>query len=206
MAVIMMTLLTISLVMFDCTHLFPVTLTAKWQANAESALSPTLKSWLFDSGSLTARLKAHCHHFEVVVIGQAEQVCSEQEACEFIPAGEPMLVREVLLLCDGKPQVFARSLMPLSTLTGDEAFLGELGNMPLGQAIFNSPYLTRGEFSVAKFNQQSAVGQLAEQLSLPTQESLWGRRSIFFLHDKPLAVAEVFLPQAVAYQAMEASA
>ncbi len=196
----------ISFVMFDYTRLFPVTLNANWLTEPQLPLSPELKSWLYDGGSLTARLKAHCHQFEVIVLGQSEQLCSAEEACSHIKEGEPVIVREVLLLCDGKPQVFARSLMPLSTLTGDEACLAGLGNMPLGQAIFNSPHLQRGEFSVAKFSSQSSVAQLAEQLELTPQHELWGRRSIFFLHDKPLAVAEVFLPQALAYQAMEASA
>lgn len=192
--------------MLDYKCLFPVTLPAKWLNGSQLNLSPELNAWLYNSGSLTARLKAHCHQFEVVVLGQTEQPCSAEEACADIKAGEPVIVREVLLLCDSKPQVFARSLIPLSTLTGDEARLANLGNMPLGQAIFNSPYLKRGEFSIAKFAQNSSVGQLATQLKLAPQHPLWGRRSLFFLHDKPLAVAEVFLPQAFAYQTMEASA
>ncbi|MFB0999733.1 MAG: chorismate lyase, partial [Colwellia sp.] len=42
--------------------------------------------------------------------------------------------------------------------------------------------------------------KLALQLELPPRKELWGRRSTFMLHDKPLMVAEVFLPNAFAYQ------
>jgi chorismate--pyruvate lyase len=31
-------------------------------------------------------------------------------------------------------------------------------------------------------------------------DELWGRRSVFIVENKPLMVAEVFLPQAFAYQ------
>ncbi|NMP33078.1 chorismate lyase [Thalassotalea sp. M1531] len=186
--------------MLDFSHHFPITLAAKWQHEVEEYLPPELHSWLYDAQSLTARLKAHCKEFKVVVIGQEQQLCIEQDACDHIPVGEPVIVREVLLYCDDVPQVFARSLMPLATLTGDEAFLSDLGTKPLGQVIFNSPFLKRGDFSVAKFDAQSSVAALANALTLPASDVLWGRRSIFFLHDKPLAVAEVFLPHAFAYQ------
>jgi len=187
-------------VMLDFSHFFPVTLSAKWQQDAKTTLSPELNSWLYDANSLTARLKASSKNFNVVVLGQREETCSELDACDHIQQGEPIIVREVLLFCDEKPQVFARSLMPMATLTGDEAILAHLGNKPLGQMIFNSPYLKRGDFSIASFDQQSSVMKLAKSLALPKMSKLWGRRSIFFLHGKPLAVAEVFLPQAFAYQ------
>jgi len=37
---------------------------------------------------------------------------------------------------------------------------------------------------------------------LPSQTELWGRRSTFMLHGKPLMVAEIFLPNAFAYQSL----
>ncbi|WP_448212521.1 chorismate--pyruvate lyase family protein [Colwellia sp. MEBiC06753] len=192
--------------MLDFSRFFPVTLSAQWQDNTDISMPSVLHSWLYDAGSLTARLKSHFTNFRVEVIGQVEQACLPQDACQHIKVGEPVIVREVLLFCDDKPQVFARSIMPLATLTGDEAKLAGLGNMPLGQAIFNSPYLTRGEFSVAQFDADSTVASLASDLGCVASQSLWGRRSIFFLHDKPLAVAEIFLPDALAYSQSEVTA
>ena len=186
--------------MTNVSQLFPVTLSCEWEHTGFEHLSESLKHWLLDPNSLTARLKSQAKTFKVVVVGQTQSLCNEQEACSFIPAYEPILIREVILYCDDQPQVFARSLLPLSSLTGEEASLSTLGDVPLGQVIFNNTNLVRGDISVGCFDQNSSVAQLAKQLDLPQQEKLWGRRSLFFLHDKPLSVAEVFLPKAFAYQ------
>ena len=192
---------------------FPVTLTGQWQSpNDEntSLLSEILKDWLLDEGSLTKRLKGRCKHFQVKVIGEEQQLCSAAEACNLIEVNEPVLVREVLLYCDDVPQVFARSLLPLKSLTGKERVLGNLGEQPLGQVLFNSPSLQRQRLEFSSFSANSSVAMLAQSLAKQnTQENsptlvkspIWGRRSIFILEDKPLMVAEVFLPGAFAYQA-----
>ncbi|WP_386035366.1 chorismate--pyruvate lyase family protein [Thalassotalea euphylliae] len=186
--------------MQSISQFFPVTLPAIWRHLSPSSFNNVMGSWLFDSSSLTARLKANCQKFHVEVIGQKEEIVQTQDACEHITQGTKAIIREVLLYCDGQPHVFARSIMPLDSLTDDEAFLANLGDKPLGQAIFNSPHLTRGDFSVAQFDSDTRVVKLSNTITDINVEALWGRRSIFFLHDKPLAVAEVFLPSAIAYQ------
>lgn len=186
--------------MHSLSNLFPVTLTAKWQNKSSDQRSSQLMDWLFDPTSLTARLKRHCLTFHVEVLGQEIIACPTNEACEIVRAGEKVLAREVLLYCDNIPHVFARSLLPLTSLTGEQKALAELGDKPLGQVIFNNPSLERKLIEIASFNMQSSVGRLAQQLSLATLEELWGRRSLFYLEAKPLIVAEVFLPPALAYQ------
>jgi len=111
-----------------------------------------------------------------------------------------VLVREVILYCDDTPQVFARSLLPLTSLTGSEQQLAHLGNQPLGQVIFNSPDLERKDIEVACLGPQTPVAALARTLDLEDVGRLWGRRSLFYLQHKPIMVAEVFLPGAFAYQ------
>jgi chorismate--pyruvate lyase len=195
---------------------FPITLTGQWQspkALGFSSLPTPLKAWLLDEGSLTARLKNHCGNFQVKVIGEQQQSCSAAESCDLIKVGEPVLVREVILYCDDVPQVFARSLLPLASLTGAEQILANLGEQPLGQVLFNNPSLQRLRLELSSFDKESSVVALAAKLAaqhasnsslvkastIPKQE-LWGRRSIFMLENKPLMVAEVFLPDAFAYQ------
>jgi chorismate--pyruvate lyase len=184
---------------------FPINLSNIWHSASDSDLDENLKSWLFDPTSLTSRLKSHCHQFRVELLGQKIENCQKTEAVALIPAGEAVLVREVLLYCDDKPQVFARSLLPLSSLTGAEQVLANLGTQSLGQVLFNNPLLERQTIEIAEFSESSSVGKLAKQLKLSkqlveSQKKLWGRRSIFILEDKPLMVAEVFLPGAFAYQ------
>lgn len=180
--------------------LFPVQMHAKWCKEKTSQLSLYLQDWLLDPSSLTARLKQHCQVFSVQVLGQRIERCSPAESNEDIIANEEVLVREVLLICDDKPQVFARSLLPLRSLTGDEKQLANLGSQSLGQVLFNHPQLKRKGIEVASFNESSTVATLAKSYSLNFSGALWGRRSIFVLDNKPLMVAEVFLPQSFAYQ------
>jgi len=185
---------------------FPVTLSSHWQSSDLCVLSEHLQSWLLDPSSLTARLKTHCHQFRVELLGQKVEPCQAHEAVVTIPVGEQVLVREVLLYCDDKPQVFARSLLPIASLTGAEQALADLGTQSLGQVLFNNSSLERKTIEIAEFDSTSSVGKLARDLQLEITHTLWGRRSIFMLESKPLMVAEVFLPGAFAYQKIKRSA
>lgn len=179
--------------------LFPVKMQANWHSPVASEINDYLLDWLMDPSSLTARLKKHSDKFQVQVLGQQIEACSEQEANADIKQGEQVLVREVLLFCDEVPQVFARSLLPLRSLTGKEQALTQLGNQSLGQVLFNNPELKRKCIEVSSFDNSSSVTQIANYYNLPQKTQLWGRRSVFLLHDKPLMVGEVFLPGAHAY-------
>ena len=188
---------------------FPVTLTGQWQTVVDNnllLLESPLKSWLLDTQSLTARLKACSNHFHVQVIGEQEQICSVEDSSALIAVGTPILVREVLLVCDNVPQVFARSILPISSLTGNEQALAHLGDQPLGQVLFNNPSLKRQGLEVSSFSDETSVVKLATSLAsqmaninINWTKPLWGRRSIFMISNKPLMVTEVFLPSAYAY-------
>ena len=186
-------------------HLFPITLKTQWKTIAnvtsQNFIHEGVFDWLIDPSSLTARLKQHSNKFSIEVLGQQVQPCSQQEANEDIAEGEQVLVREVLLFCDEKPQVFARSLLPLSSLTGDEQKLAELGEQSLGQVLFNHVDLIRKGFEIANFDQESSLTPLLNALHLSQSTPLWGRRSVFIVKDKPIMVAEVFLPDSIAYRA-----
>lgn len=186
----------------DLQHeLFPVTLSASWCSEKAAPLPVQLKDWLLDPSSLTQRLKSSSTTFGVQVLGQQITTCSNEEANEDIHAGQEVLVREVLLFCDDQPHVFARSLLPLSSLTGEEKKLASLGNQSLGQVLFNHPKLQRKRIEVADFDHNSTVAKVAGYFQQTVEGKLWGRRSTFVIEDKPLMVAEVFLPAAIAYQA-----
>ncbi|WP_440875271.1 chorismate--pyruvate lyase family protein [Thalassotalea sp. PLHSN55] len=179
--------------------LFPVTMNTHWQHPQHCSVDASLLDWLLDPNSLTARLKTHCQQFKVQVLGQSIEPCSAEEANNDIDAGEQVLVREVLLYCDDIPQVFARSLMPLSSLTGEQQQLAHLGTQSLGQVLFNHPDLTRKCIEISSFDSSSSVADLSRYLDLNVEKPLWGRRSVFVLAQKPVMVAEIFLPNAFAY-------
>ena len=164
-----------------------------------AALPAQLKHWLLDRGSLTARLKAHYHDVRVDVLRQEVAPVSPDEQQQFGGHGPFMQVREILLVCDDIPRVFARTLLPETTLNQSQADFRQLGSRPLGEVLFQTEGMQRGAIEVGCFEATSTIGRLARQAAQPPGHPLWGRRSLFHVDDQPLLVAEIFLPQAPAY-------
>ena len=153
-----------------------------------------LGPWLGDDGSLTRKLVALSKdQFEVQVLRQevATPGAAEANALKMIQQ-TPVMIREVVLKGRGRPWVFARSILPLTTMTGRLAGLRTLSNQPLGELLFQDPSMTREPLEAACLP--------ARILSVPAalaagDEPLWARRSVFFLDKKPLLVSEVFLSE-----------
>lgn len=173
---------------------------AHWQAADawSQLLSPQQQHWLLDDGSLTAKLKAHCDHFRVQVLGQQQATMLADEA-RWIGENEHVTVREVILHCNEQPWVFARSVFPQQALQAAQLNLAQLGNKPLGEHLFSQPDLQRSAIEVSAFPPHSRVGQLHQQLGFPAQ-TLWGRRSCFSAAGQQILVAEVFIGAAPLYQ------
>jgi len=103
-------------------------------------------------------------------------------------------IREVYLLCDAQPWVFARTVIPTRTLTGPRRRLTRLRGKPLGAVLFADPAMKRSQIEIARIqNGQALFDDATSQLSV-TPDEIWGRRSAFFLGGKPLLVSEIFLP------------
>ena len=163
-------------------------------------IQPEIDFWLFDASSLTARiLKACDQQFRVEVISQGWQRPMLNEAqsldcqCE-----QYALVRQVYLYCGDTPWVFARTVIPSATLTGKEKHLAHLNTRPLGAVLFADPTMRRGEVEVAEVKPGQRLYQTATARLNKKPDSIWGRRSLFYLHSKPLLVNEIFLPEILA--------
>ncbi len=157
----------------------------RWQLDAWQ------QDWLLDKGSLTQRLiKASDGQFRVEIQRQKllPSYLSEARLLGIKPT-QQVMVREVILLGRDQPWVFARSIIPLSTLTGRLRALKKLDNRPLGALLFQNPNMHRDAIEVA----QVRPGDRYLPETLKTSQTYWGRRSRFFLDDKPLLVSEVFL-------------
>jgi chorismate lyase len=154
-------------------------------------LPGALRPWLLDKGSLTERLiRASQGRFGVRVLRQQVTRPRLDEINALgIHHGRGALVREVLLLGNGTPWVYARSILPLTTLTGRLRSLKQLDDRPLGARLFADPSMHRGVMEIARIPAASLPANLAS-----TASALWGRRSLFFLDQKPLLVSEIFLP------------
>jgi chorismate--pyruvate lyase len=103
-------------------------------------------------------------------------------------------VRQVRLGCAGEAWMFARTIMPLKTLTGAERRFQRLRGKPLGDVLFGARPTPRGPLEIARLQPGHRLFKRAVAgLDLRTDE-LWARRSVFFLNKKPILVTEVFLP------------
>ncbi|MDE2400708.1 MAG: chorismate lyase [Burkholderiales bacterium] len=146
-------------------------------------------------GSLTARLRVH-GHVEVRVHSQGSQGLwpSEQRdlACR---SGH---VREVMLLLDGVPAVWARSTTTHQALRGPWKALTGLGTRPLAELLFQGRHVCRDPIRIhplpAHGQQHAHLRQqwLAQcpELAMPR----WARSSVFWRQGQPVRVMEAFAP------------
>ena len=160
-------------------------------------LDPDLSTWLFDSSSLTERLIAACDgSFSVQVLNQGWSRALLNEANILgMRRSRRALVREVHLLCNGEPWVFARTVIPPHTLKGRLRRLAKLGKKPLGAVLFADKSMERMEMEIACIEPGQQLYQLATYHLAISSQPIWGRRSVFRLNNRPLIVSEIFLPR-----------
>ena len=160
------------------------------------AVPAALLDWLFDSSSLTARLQRRCPgKFRVELISQKiEKPRLDEISILKLHHGDSALVRQVRLICADTSVVYARTVIPLSTLSGKERSYANLGNRPLGAMLFADRSMRRGQVMVSRLNESDA---LYKHTGVAEGE-IWGRRSVFYVSEKPLLVSEYYLPALVA--------
>ena len=166
----------------------------QWRRNERlmsAELAPDIRRWLLDDGSLTGRLIDQRRGvFAVNRLFQGWEVPLPSEQ-RLLDLGQRQLaiVREVVLNQGSHKVVFARSVMPLSSLTGDLAHLRRLQTRPLGAILFNHPNMRRSPFELARIAGDSGYLPREYQQS----KEVWARRSRFDMNGRSVMVSEVFL-------------
>lgn len=173
---------------------------AGWQSTptAKHALRP----WLQERGSLTARLKRHYADFSVQLLREAwcKPHIDERQLLR-LPMTTQAWVREVWLMGDGQPRVFAHSVIARKDLRGPWYGLRKMGRLPLGAALFANPTVERGVLHFRKLSPAHPLYKIvSKHLPSMPRQPLWARRSLFCLQRHHLLVTEVFLPDS-AHQA-----
>ena len=137
-----------------------------------------IKSWLLEEGPITSRIKSN-EVFELNLLKDCEDDVERFEA-DFLGKNlGKVKTREVILLGNKSPRVFARSLIPLDTINHGFSKLGDLGTRPLGDILFEKGVFRRIKIVFAKFTD--------------TENIFWGRKAKYLVKDFPLSVMEVFL-------------
>lgn len=175
--------------------LLPINLTAYWttQSKAEPC-NEKISSWLYDSDSLTQKLEATCERFHVQIRQQRKTSSLDPSLSGYFAKDSDILLREVFLYCDNTPVIFAQTEIPLSTFTQEELKLTEIGTQSLGKILFQDPNMRRGEIEVTQFSKKAQQQKFHSSLKLNCSHSLWARRSVFYINNKPLLISELFLP------------
>ncbi len=152
--------------------------------------------WLEDRASLTRRVTAACDGpFRVRVVSQCwGRLYNSERLLLRLPPRAACLVREVVLLCRDRPQVFARTLMPARSLTGAARRLALLRDRPLGAVLFADPGTRRERVEIARFSPRHRLYRVATEHLVEKPEAVWGRRTVFRYAGKPILVNELFLP------------
>ena len=152
-----------------------------------------VSDWLFDPSSLTARLMATCpEKFRVEVLSVEKTTPTPDEILSLkLRFRSRAIIRQVLLYCDETPVVYARTIIPMSSLRGPLRGLAKLGTRPLGAVLFADNTMERSDIEVTALKPKHICYQWTKQKS---DQVIWGRRSVFKLHQRPLLVSEFFLP------------
>ena len=103
-----------------------------------------IKSWLLEKGPITERIKSN-GDFELELVKDKVDFVRDDEKSFLGNIGGRIKVREVFLRENNKPKVWARSCIPLKTIKDGLSSLGELGNKPLGDILFEKNIFKKKE-------------------------------------------------------------
>jgi chorismate--pyruvate lyase len=171
----------------------------RWKPNhhyLRAGIPRPLSSWLLDTASLTLRLQQLCPgKFRVHILSQvtARPTLDEARALGMQP-GAMAIIRQVQLLCDGQAWVYARSIIPMTSVRGRLRRLVHLGTRPLGGMLFADRGMRRGIVELACIRKGQGLYATALRGARSKPAAVWGRRAVFRIARRPLLVTEVFLP------------
>lgn len=174
---------------------------ARWCAHV-NGVNPTreMRGWLTDNASLTLKLIAHSNHFRVRRLRQERGLCLADEfAMVGLQRRSQVEEREVVLQCDGRPMVFAHTIVPLNASASDWPFFGTLGERSLGTTLFGDPRVVQGKLQFARLRpQHPLVRRACAALGIDKFASpLFARRCLYRRRNGVLLVTELFLPAIV---------
>lgn len=160
-------------------------------------LPKNLQPWVYETGSLTQRLRReHGARVAVKILFQQWQLPFLTESQRLhLPGHRYGLIREVLLHVDGKPLILARTVLPEATINFANRELSNLGTRPLGEVIFSYPNLARLETDVCCVPEKIWTSNLKQQVTIAAK--IGGRRTVYAIDRHPMLVSEFFMPDAL---------
>lgn len=163
----------------------------------KNTLPSSVQSWIYETHSLTRRLKkVYGQSFAIEILFHSRRSAYLSE-CKLLklPHQRHNLIREVLLHADGEPLILARTILPEKTIKIAKRNLSHLGTRPLGEVIFTYPKLERRVLNISHVKKKQWTTQLIDKVNI--QQEIWGRQTVYAIHNCPLLVSEFFMPSAL---------
>lgn len=167
--------------------------TLSWQSVEQFQFSEQLDSqWLQEQGSLSQRFSLQCDHLCAQVL--RNQLVSANDLTDFqkkmlFPQShseQECLIRDVILIADDEPWLLGSTIIPRSSLSDEQFDLSQQGEVPLGLTVFQAQQVARDGLHLGMID--SPLGALA------------ARSSRLWMNQKPMLVAELFLPPSPIYR------
>jgi len=170
---------------------------ARWTDRLDAwlpAAPAAAAAWLREPGLLTDRLRACCAGATgLTVVSESRGALAAEDAALLRAPGGAAFVREVELTCNGRPWVFAQTLVPEATLAR-HGWLASLGRAALGERLAAVHGIGRGPLEFARLTAGDPLWARALRAHDDPPAALWARRSWFAIDGDRLLVQEVFLP------------
>lgn len=133
----------------------------------------------------------------VQLLKQQETELDAEEAA--IISRTRAVLREVFLVANNMPWVYARVIIPTDMPEPYYQKLLGLGEKPIGVSLlYNDPEITRSGFQY-KLLEQFCTGEAAGHIAF-AGKNVWARRSVFTMANTPLLISEFFAPNIPAYR------
>ena len=149
-----------------------------YEAIEHELTNTEIKSWLLEQGPITKRIKSIAE-FRLELIQDELSDATDDEILFLKIDSEEIRIREVILYGNENPMVFARTIIPNTTIEKGLKELGKIGNKPLGDILFEKDIFSKEDIVFASFKDKESL--------------FWGRKIKYTVKDQPFSVMEVFL-------------
>ena len=149
-----------------------------YEAIEHELTNTEIKSWLLEQGPITKRIKSIAE-FRLELIQDELSDATDDEILFLKIDSEEIRIREVILYGNENPMVFARTIIPNTTIEKGLKELGKIGNKPLGDILFEKDIFFKEDIVFATFKDEESL--------------FWGRKIKYTVKDQPFSVMEVFL-------------
>lgn len=149
-----------------------------YEAIEHELTNAEIKSWLLEQGPITKRIKSIAE-FRLELIQDELSDATEDEILFLKIDSEEIRIREVILYGNENPMVFARTIIPNTTIEKGLKELGKIGNKPLGDILFEKDIFSKEDIVFATFKDEESL--------------FWGRKIKYTVKDQSFSVMEVFL-------------